>query len=83
MPPMTITIGNSNKGKKLLNYLEYTKNSDLNSHVHVFKQVIKVNGVTHECIKIAYFHWMLWDMAFAWGHNFVNNHLNYTFNKFA
>jgi hypothetical protein len=42
---MTIAIGNFDKGKKLLNYLEYTKNSDPNVHVHVFKQAIKVNGV--------------------------------------
>ncbi len=29
----------------------------------LFKQAIKVNGVTQERTKIAYFQWTLWDMA--------------------
>lgn len=45
MPLMTIVIGNSNGDKKFLNYPEYTKNLDPNTHVCVFKKVIKVNGV--------------------------------------
>jgi hypothetical protein len=48
MPPMIIVVGNSNGGKKFLNYPKYTKNSDPNAHVHVFKRVIKVNGITQE-----------------------------------
>jgi hypothetical protein len=46
MPIMTITTRFSDGGKKLLNYLEYIMNLDLDAHVHVFKQAIKVNGVT-------------------------------------
>jgi hypothetical protein len=42
---MLITTGNFDGGRKLLNYPKYTKNSDPDTHVHVFKQVIKVNGV--------------------------------------
>jgi hypothetical protein len=49
----------------------------------VLKQTIKVNGVTQEGTKIAYFRWTLWDMTSAWGNNFVNNHLDCTFSKFA
>jgi hypothetical protein len=52
---ITIVIGNFDGGKKLLNYIEYTKNSDMDAHVHVFTQAIKVNGVTQGCIKIVYF----------------------------
>jgi hypothetical protein len=33
MPPMTITTINSDGAKKFLNYLEYTKNSNLDVHV--------------------------------------------------
>jgi hypothetical protein len=46
MPLMTIAAGNSNGDNKFLNYPEYTNNSNPNTHVCVFKQVIKVNGVT-------------------------------------
>jgi hypothetical protein len=49
----------------------------------VFKQAIKVNGVTQEGIKIVYFQWTFQDMALAWGDNFVNSHSKCTFNKFA
>lgn len=41
---MTITTIFSDGGKKLLNYPKYTKNLDLNAHVHVFEQAIEVNG---------------------------------------
>jgi hypothetical protein len=70
-------------GRKLLNYPKYTKNLDPNAHVHVFKQAIKVNGVTQECTKFVYFQWTLQDMTLTWEDNFVNNHPDYTFNKFA
>ncbi len=43
---MKVVTGSSNGGKKLLNYLEYIKNLDLDVRVHVFKQAIKVNNVT-------------------------------------
>jgi len=43
-----VAVGNSNGGNKFLNYPKYTKNLDPNAHVHVFKWVIKVNGVTQE-----------------------------------
>jgi len=46
MPPMIITTGNYDGGKKLLNYPKYTKNSNVDVHVHVFKQVIKINNIT-------------------------------------
>jgi hypothetical protein len=59
MLPMMVVVVNFDGGKKLLNYLEYIKNSDLDTHVRVFKQVIKVNGVTQEGTKIAHFQWML------------------------
>jgi hypothetical protein len=78
-----VAVGNSNGGKKLLNYPKYIKNSNLDTHVHVFKQAIKVNGVTQEGTKIMYFQWTLWDTPLTRGDNFVNNHLDYTFDKFV
>jgi hypothetical protein len=60
MPSVMIIVGNLYGGKKLLNYLEYIKNLDPYTHVHVFKQAIKVNNVTHEGTKIAY---VLMDVA--------------------
>jgi hypothetical protein len=39
----------------------------------VLKQVIKVNGVTHEGTKIAYFQWMLRNTTLTWGDNFVDS----------
>jgi hypothetical protein len=73
-PLMTITIGNFNGGKKLLNCPKYTKNSDPNAHVRVFKQTIKIKGVTQEGTKITYFQWTFWDIALVWEDNFVNSH---------
>jgi hypothetical protein len=52
---VTIIIGNFDGGRKLLNYPKFIKNSNRNAHVHVFKQVINMNGVSHEGIKIVYF----------------------------
>jgi hypothetical protein len=46
MPLMTIEVGNFDGGRKVLNYLKYTKNSDPNARIQVFKQAIKTNGVT-------------------------------------
>jgi hypothetical protein len=43
------------EGTKLLNYPKCTKNSNLDAHVCVFKQAIKVNGITQEGTKIVYF----------------------------
>jgi hypothetical protein len=83
MPLVTLVIGNFDGGKKLLNYIEYTKNSDMDAHVHVFKEAIKVNGVTQVCMKIVYFQLTLRDTTLTWGNNFVNNHPNCNFNKFA
>jgi hypothetical protein len=34
------------RGRKLLNYPKYIMNSNPDAYVHVFKQVIKMNGVT-------------------------------------
>jgi hypothetical protein len=65
MPPLIVVARNSDGGRKLLNYPKYINNSYIDTHVCVFKQVIKVNGVTQEGTKIAYFQWMLWDMASA------------------
>jgi hypothetical protein len=56
MPSMTV-VNNYDGGRKLLNYPKYIKNSNRNAHVRVFKQVIKVNGVTQEGTKIVYFQW--------------------------
>ncbi len=44
MPPMTIDVGNSTRGK-LLNYLKCIKNSNPNVHVYVFQQAMK--GCSH------------------------------------
>jgi hypothetical protein len=52
---MMVTIGNSNGGRKLLNYPKYTNNSNPDACVHVFKQVIQINGVTQEGTKITSF----------------------------
>ncbi len=50
----------------------------------MLKQVIKVNGVTHEGTKFVYFQWTLQDTTLTWGDNFVNfNHLDYTYSEFA
>jgi hypothetical protein len=51
MPSMIVTIGNFNGGKKLLNYPKYTKNLDLDACVCVFKETIKINGVTQKGYK--------------------------------
>jgi hypothetical protein len=83
MPLVMVAVGNFNGGKKLLNYPKYTKISNPDTHVRVFKQAIKVNGVTQEGTKITYFQWTLWDTTLAWGDNFVDNHLDCTFGKFA
>ncbi len=66
-----------------MNYPKYIKHLDLDAHVHVFKQAIKVNDVTQEGTKIVYLQWMLPNIASISEDNFVNNHLDYTFNKFA
>jgi hypothetical protein len=50
-----MVVNNCDGGRKLLNYPKYIKNSNQNAHVRVFKQVIKINGVTQEGTKIAYF----------------------------
>jgi hypothetical protein len=52
MPPMMVVAKEFDGGRKLPNYPKYTKNSYLDAHVHVFKQAIKVNGVTHEGTKL-------------------------------
>jgi hypothetical protein len=52
---MKVIARSSNGSKKLLNYLEYTKNLDLDVHLHVFKQAIKINSVTQEGTKVVYF----------------------------
>jgi hypothetical protein len=59
------------------------KSIPIRTCVCVFKQAIKVNGVTQEGTKLVYFQWMLRDTTLTWGDNFVNNRLNCTFNKFA
>ncbi len=73
-PPMIVTIGKFNGGRKLLNYPKYTKNLDLDACVCVFKETIKINGVTQKGTKITYFQWTLWDTTSVWEKNFVNSH---------
>ncbi len=52
MSPMMVIAKNYDGGRKLLNYLKYIKNSYLDAHVRVFKQVIKFNGVTMKVQKL-------------------------------
>lgn len=69
---MTTTTHVPNGGRKLLDYLEDLKNSNLDGHVYVFQQTIKVNGGTNKSTKIAHFQWTLWDSVLVWGNNFMN-----------
>jgi hypothetical protein len=51
MPPMTITLAAIEGSKKLLNYLEYTKNYEQDAHVQMLQQVIKINRMYNESTK--------------------------------
>jgi len=46
MALMMVLARNYNEGRKVLNYLKCIKNSNSNVNVYVFKQMIKINGVT-------------------------------------
>jgi len=83
MPPRIIAARNLDGDNFFLNYPKYTKNLDSNTHVRVFKQVIRINGVTQEGTQIVYFQWMLWDTILTWEDNFGNSYPKCTFSEFG
>jgi hypothetical protein len=58
------------RAEETLKLSKYIKNSNPNTDVHVFKQMIKINDVIHEGTKITYFQWMLQDISFNLGGQF-------------
>jgi hypothetical protein len=54
------------------------KDTDLNTHVRVFKKAIKV--VEADIINL--FGFILRDNISKWGENFIQYHINYTFDEF-
>jgi len=83
MPLVMVAVGNYDGGIIFFKLSIIHKKADPYAHVCVFKQAIKVNGVTQKGTKLVYFQWMLRDTTLTWGDNFVNSRSNCTFNKFA
>ncbi len=50
-------------------------------HIRIFKKAIKANGETTEVDIINLFGFTLEDNILEWGENFVQYHLNYTFDE--
>jgi len=57
------------------------KDIDPNVHIRIFKKVIKANGETKEANIINLFGFTLQDTISKRGENFVQDHLNYTFDE--
>jgi len=57
------------------------KDNDPNVHIKVFKKVIKTNGETVEADIINLFGFTLQNNILKWGENFVQDHLNCTFDE--
>jgi hypothetical protein len=57
------------------------KDTNLDAHdIRIFKKVIRTNGEIVEVDIIDFFGFTLQDFS-KWGKNFVQDHLNYTFNE--
>jgi hypothetical protein len=57
------------------------KDTNPNAHIRVFKNAITANGETVEADIINLFGFTLRNNTLKWGENFVQNHLNYTFDE--
>jgi hypothetical protein len=66
---------------KKLQYPIYVKDNDLDAHIKVFKKAIKVNGEIVEADIINLFGFTFRDNISKWGENYIQNHLNYIFEK--
>jgi hypothetical protein len=64
-----------------LQYPTYVKNTNPNVHIRIFKKAIKTNGEIMEANIINLFSFTLWDNILEWGENFVQDHLNYTYDE--
>jgi len=65
---------------KKLQYPTYVKDTNPDAHIKVFKKAIKVIGETMEG-DINLFGFILKENIFEWGENFVQDHLNCTFEE--
>jgi hypothetical protein len=54
---------------------------DYDVHIKVFKRAIKANGETVEANIINLFGFTLRDNILEWGENFIQDHLNCTFDE--
>jgi hypothetical protein len=57
------------------------KDTDPNAHIRVFKKTMQANGEIVEANIINMFSFILRDNIFEWGENFVQDHLNCTFDE--
>ncbi len=62
-------------------YPTYVKDIGFDVHIRIFKKAIKANGETTEVDIINLFGFTLEDNILEWGENFVQYHLNYTFDE--
>jgi hypothetical protein len=66
---------------KKLQYPIYVKDNDSDAHIKVFKKAIKVNGEIVEADIINLFGFTFRDNISKWGENYIQDHLNYIFEK--
>jgi hypothetical protein len=57
------------------------KDIDHDAHIRIFKKAIKINGEIVEVDIINLFGFTLWDNILEWGENFVQDHLDCTFDE--
>jgi hypothetical protein len=62
-----------------LNYLEYVKDSNLNTHDKVFKVVIKANSETNNVEIVKLFSFTHKDIVFNWCNNYMGDYSYCTF----
>ncbi len=57
------------------------KDIDHDSHIKIFKKIIKIKGETMEIDIINLFGFILWNNISKWGKNFMQYHPNRTFKE--
>ncbi len=81
-PPIIIRYEPTSKlPYQKLQYLTYVEDIDPNVHIRVFKQAIKANKKIMEVDIFNMFGFTLKNNISEWGENFVQNHLNCTFEE--